>query len=287
MTRAQQKCDAATGSSSGVFRRIQPNGRDGVARANGIRLHYLEYGAGEPSILIIPGITSPAITWEFVAEPLAVQRRVIAYDVRGRGLSDKPAAGFTLPDYAADAAGLIEALELRRPIVLGHSMGARIAAALGAGYPELVGPLILVDPPLTGPGRSPYPTSPESFQEQLQEAYAGTTADAVRRFYPRWNERELQLRAEWLGTCDEHAVMETRRLFEVEDFFRYWAHLRPPLLFIYGIESPVVTAEGVTDIRTANPAAEVVGIAGAGHMIPWENLDDFIGAVERDRRGIR
>jgi N-formylmaleamate deformylase len=165
--------------------------------------------------------------------------------------------------------------------VLGHSMGGRIAAAIGATYPELVGPMIIVDPPLTGPGRPPYPTSRESFQQQLHEAYAGTSAKAVRRFYPRWSERELQLRAVWLPTCDEHAVLESHRLFEVEDFFQYWGRLRPPLLFIHGSESPVVTAEGLAEVRAANPAAQVVAIVDAGHMIPWENLGDFVGAVER------
>lgn len=259
----------------------EPSGRDGMVQANSIRLHYLAYGEGEPAILIIPGITSPAITWEFVAEPLAQSSQVIAYDVRGRGLSDKPASGFTLTDYAADAAGLIEALALRRPIVLGHSMGARIAAALGAEYPDLVGPLIIVDPPLTGPGRPPYPTSRESFQQQLHEAYAGTTVEAVRRFYPRWNERELQLRAEWLPTCDEHAVLETHRLFDLEDFFGYYSRLPAPLLFVYGKDSPVISVEGLADVRAANPSAQIVGIQGAGHMIPWENLDGFLGAVDR------
>lgn len=260
---------------------IESAGREGVVRANGLRLHYLEYGSHKPELVIIPGITSPAVTWEFVAERLAGQRGVIAYDIRGRGLSDKPSTGFTLPDYAADTAGLIEVLSLERPVVLGHSMGARIAAALGATYPELVGPLIIVDPPLTGPGRPPYPTSREAFAEQLHEAYAGTTAEAVRRFYPRWSERELQLRAQWLPTCDENAVLESHRLFGVEDFFSYWARLRPPLLFVYGSESPVVTAEGLADVRAANDAAHVVAIAGAGHMIPWENLDDFLSAVDQ------
>ena len=265
----------------GVARTHESSGRDGMMQANGLRLHYLSYGDGEPSILIIPGITSPAITWEFVAEPLAELRQVISYDVRGRGLSDKPTTGFTLNDYAADAAGLIEALSLRRPIVLGHSMGARITAVLGAEYPDLVGPLIVVDPPLTGPGRPAYPTSRESFRQQLHEAYAGTTVEAVRRFYPRWDERELQLRVEWLPTCDEHAVLETHRLFDVEDFFGYWSRLRAPLLFVYGAESPVVSPEGLADVRAANPAAKIVEIADAGHMIPWENLDKFLNAVNR------
>lgn len=48
---------------------------------------------------------------------------------------------------------------------------------------------------------------------------------------------------------------------------------------VYGEESPVVTPEGVADVAAANPRAQVTGIAGAGHMIPWDNLDDFLRVV--------
>jgi N-formylmaleamate deformylase len=258
--------------------RTQPRGERGFAEANGLRHHYLSYGAGDRTVVIVPGITSPAITWEFVAERLAADARVIALDLRGRGLSDKPPSGYDLPDYAADVAGVIAALGLERPIVLGHSLGARIAAALGALHPEACGPMILADPPLTGPGREPYATSWDSFQQQLHEAYAGTTAEDVRRFYPRWPDAELQLRAEWLPSCDENAVRGTYANFDVEDFFAYWRRLSPPLLFVYGQESPVVTEAGAAEVAAANPAAEIVEIAGAGHMIPWENLEDFVQA---------
>ena len=75
-------------------------------------------------------------------------------DNRGRGLSSGgPDIGYTLDDYAQDAAGLIEALGLDRPFVLGHSMGGRIAIKLAATRPDLVGSLIVADPPLSGPGR--------------------------------------------------------------------------------------------------------------------------------------
>jgi N-formylmaleamate deformylase len=271
----------ALGSGEGDAVPAAPQGRDGVVRANSVRLHYLAYGNGDRDLLIIPGITSPAITWEFVAQPLAADRRVVAYDIRGRGLSEAPPSGYTLSDYAADAAGLIQAVGLRRPAVLGHSMGGRIAAALADTYPHLVGPMIIVDPPLTGPGRPPYPTSRESFRQQLHEAYAGTTAEEVRRFYPRWSERALELRAAWLPTCDEHAVLESHRLFDVEDFFAHWARLVAPVLFLYGGESPVIGAEGLAEVHATNPGAEIIEVTGAGHMIPWENLDDFLAAVER------
>src|SRR5690606_7834786 len=103
-------------------------GKSRFVQANGLRHHLLEYGPKDATpVLILPGITSPAPTWEFVARELADDYRVFTADIRGRGLSDTPPSGYTLPDYAADAAGVIEALGLDRPIVLGHSMGARIA----------------------------------------------------------------------------------------------------------------------------------------------------------------
>ena len=259
--------------------RRDAQGESGWVEVDGVALHHLEYGAGDPAIVVVPGITSPAITWEFVSEQLARDTRVIALDIRGRGLSDHPIDDFSLSRYAADVAGVIAELGLARPVVLGHSMGARIATALGATYPEAVGALIVADPPLTGPGRDPYPTALESFREQLRAAVAGTTAEEVRGFYPRWSERELEIRAEWLQTCDEHAVAETWRNFHTEDFFELWRVVRPPLLFMYGAQSPVVTPSGLAEVIGANPEAQVVGIPGAGHMIPWENLDDFVAAV--------
>ena len=259
---------------------VAPRGHRGYVTANGVRLSYLDYGEGDPAVIIVPGITSPAATWDFVAVELADKRRVVVLDVRGRGYSDKPEEGYTLPSYAADVSALAEELSLEKPVVLGHSMGARIAAALGALEPDMAGGLIVVDPPLTGPGRDPYPTSVEDFKQQLAEGYRGTSVDEIRRFYPRWSERELQIRCDWLPSCDAYAVVETHRNFDAEDLFVYWSQLKGPTLFIYGEQSPAVTAAGVADIREANPLAEIVGISAAAHMIPWENFADFISAVE-------
>jgi N-formylmaleamate deformylase len=245
-----------------------------------LRHHYLEYGSDGPALVVVPGITSPAITWEFISERLASDFHVYTLDVRGRGLSDRARPGaYGLPDYAADVAGLISSIGLERPAVLGHSMGARIAAALGALHPGSHGPLVLVDPPLTGPGRDPYPFPLQIYVDQLHEAYAGANADDMRRYFPSWSHRELQIRAEWLPTCDETAVVETYENFHAEDFFGYWRSVQPPVLFVYGLESPVVPSGALEEVRAANPAAELTGIPGAGHMIPWDNLEEFIAAV--------
>jgi N-formylmaleamate deformylase len=258
----------------------QARGRSGWVTSGDVRLHYLEYGAGNP-IVVIPGITSPAITWEFVAEALANDHRVVVLDVRGRGLSDRPETGFELPDYAADVAALVAELGLERPATIGHSMGARIAAAFGVLHPSLAGPLVLVDPPLTGPGRQEYPTSLEAFMQQLEQAKAGATIEDARPFFPTWSDEQLQLRVDWLPTCDENAVRETWLNFHREDVHALLGRLQAPVLFLYGLISPVVTEAGVQEVSALNPELTYVGVSGAGHMIPWDNLEDFLHEVRR------
>jgi N-formylmaleamate deformylase len=183
-------------------------------------------------------------------------------------------------DYAADVAGLVAALDLHRPVVLGHSMGARIAAAYAVLHaPDDHGLLLLVDPPTSGPGRGEYPTPRESFLQQLHEAYAGTDADAVRRFYPLWPERELRLRAEVLASCDETAVLETHAGFQTEDFFEHWAQLTQPVVLVRGGDSPVVPLAAVADLRRVRPDIEIDTVPRAGHMVPWDNLPGFLDVV--------
>lgn len=154
--------------------------------ANGIRLHYLEFHSAptNPAIVLLPGITSPAITWAFVAERLATTHRVLVLDIRGRGLSESRAGlGYTLDDYAQDARGVIEVLGLGHPIVIGHSMGARIVARLGAIAKELPSKLVLIDPPLSGPGRTPYPTPLSSYLTAIEAASRGASVAEVSKIH--------------------------------------------------------------------------------------------------------
>jgi N-formylmaleamate deformylase len=262
---------------------VEIAGESVEVRANGLRHRVLRYGRlGDRDLLLLPGITSPAVTADFLALLFAdLGYRVSVPDIRGRGLSDRaPAGKYRLTDYAADVAGLVDALGLRTPVVVGHSMGARIAAAYAVLHASADhGLLVLVDPPTSGPGRGPYPTSREAFLQQLHEAQQGTDAEAVRRFYPKWPERELQLRADVLASCDETAVLETHEGFETEDFFPYWAQLTQPVVLVRGGDSPVVPLPAVADLRRTRPDIEIVTVPGAGHMVPWDQLDGFLGAV--------
>jgi N-formylmaleamate deformylase len=243
--------------------------------ANGLRHHVLDYGGEGPPVLVLPGITSPAISWDFVCRRLSDAARLLVLDVRGRGLSDQPPSGYSLNDYAADAVDVIEALGLERPILLGHSMGARIAVAASVRRPHVARATIAVDPPIGGP----YPTPLQAFLTQLEEAHAGTTVEEVRGHWPGWPEHELALRARWLPTCSEAAIVETHHGFETDDFLFLWHEAQPPLALVYGGNSPVVPEDGAQRLRRTNPHAELVRVDGAGHMIPWDQLDAFLAAV--------
>lgn len=241
-------------------------------------VHVLDYGGAAPPLLVLPGITSPAITWDFVVTELRDLVRPVVVDLRGRGLSD-PGGSYTAAAFAGDAVAVIRALGLARPLVLGHSWGARVAAALVAsGEVELAG-VTVIDPPLSGPTRGPYPTSREAFLAQLHEGYAGTTGDEVRRFYPKWARSELLLRARWVATCQEDAVLATYDQMTLEDFFDTWPAVPAPVAFIRGGDSPVVTEEGAADAARANPRATIHSIAGAGHMVPWDQPARFLAEL--------
>jgi N-formylmaleamate deformylase len=251
----------------------------GFVASAGVRLHYLEYGTGVP-LAVVPGITSPAVTWEFVAEELARDFRVVVIDTRGRGLSDvAPDGSYTIPVFAADAMAVIGDLGLERPIVLGHSMGARAVAGLAVLHPGVARAVVVADPTLTGPGREPYATPLDDFVSSLRQAQKGATGEDMRAYFPSWTEEQLALRADWLATCDEQAVVESYANLHEEDFFFYWRQVPPPVLFLYGGSSPAVSAAGAAEIRAANLAAEIVELPGAGHMLPWDDLDGFVAAV--------
>ncbi|HEX5653795.1 MAG TPA: alpha/beta hydrolase [Chitinophagaceae bacterium] len=120
--------------------------KEGFITANSIRLHYLEFEGNEPSILFMHGLTANAHAFDgLIKAGLSPAFHVISVDLRGRGLSDAPASGYTMKEHAADIIGLMDALKLEQVILAGHSFGAFLALYLAAYYPEKVSKLILMD----------------------------------------------------------------------------------------------------------------------------------------------
>ena len=114
--------------------------------ANGLKLHYLDHPGPEPALILMPGLTANAHSFDgYIEAGLSPARRVLALDLRGRGLSDKPATGYSMADHAADIIGFMDALEIEQAFLGGHSFGGLLTIYLGATHPERFPRLVVID----------------------------------------------------------------------------------------------------------------------------------------------
>ena len=131
-------------------------------------------------MVALHGLTSTYVSFMGVAERLAGRRPLFALDLRGRGDSDKPDGPYGMVQHARDVAHAMRALGLGPSIIVGHSMGAFIAAALAASEPELVAGLILVDGgfviPMTEASRQAFESGLGKRISQLRETYPSRQA---------------------------------------------------------------------------------------------------------------
>ena len=131
--------------------------------ANGLNFHYQQAGAG-PDVVLIHGVTGDLSIW-FLCEAMGVLARsfrVTAFDLRGHGYSDVPRDGYTSADQAGDVLAIMDALEIDRAMLVGHSFGAVIAMHAAVLYPgpdRRARPLRPVLPGPAAPGR-PEPLGP-------------------------------------------------------------------------------------------------------------------------------
>ena len=115
----------------------------GTVVANSIRQHYYRTGADRPPLLLLHGFLDGAVTWLRTARALEGDYDVIMVDARGHGRSDGIETGFPQGALTEDAAGLIRALKLGAPGILGHSQGGATGIHVAAAYPDLVRALIV------------------------------------------------------------------------------------------------------------------------------------------------
>ena len=253
--------------------------------ANGIRQHYLRYGGAEgararrDAIVLIPGITSPAVTWGFVAERFGRHFDTYVLDVRGRGLSEAAdTLDYSLDAQVADVIAFAQALELPRYAIVGHSMGGRIGLRAASRRPEGLTRLVAVDPPVSGPGRRPYPAQLPWYVDSIRLAQRGISLEQMRAFCPSWSEAQLRLRAQWLHTCNERAIVTSFEAFQTDDIHADVARIAVPTLLLTAERGDVVRPADVDELRGLLPALLERRVPDAGHMIPWDNEAGFHAA---------
>ena len=114
-------------------------------KGDGIKIQLAIWEGRGKQILCIHGLTANCRSWDCLASALSPHHRVIAMDLRGRGLSGKPPTGYSIKHHCKDILALIDDQGLQRPVLMGHSLGAFISLIFAARYPKKVAQLILVD----------------------------------------------------------------------------------------------------------------------------------------------
>ena len=147
----------------------------GYVERDGVRVFWERYGEGEPTVLFLPtwSIVHSRV-WKAQIPYFARRGRVLTFDGRGNGRSDRPAdpEAYAPSEFAADALAVMDASGTDRAWVVSLSMGAPRAMLLGANHPERVEGLVFIGPAVPLPPSSPRARAPESFTER-REAYAG------------------------------------------------------------------------------------------------------------------
>ena len=115
------------------------------ARGDGVSIQLAVWEGGEPAVICVHGLTANCRCWDIIAKNLAPDFRVLAVDLRGRGLSDKPDTGYSVEHHVRDLVCLLDDLGLSQAVFMGHSLGAYISLALAAEHPERAAGLVLVD----------------------------------------------------------------------------------------------------------------------------------------------
>src|SRR3984893_1864274 len=132
---ANDRAGAAGGPANAPLARSLPGGfRSGYAKVNGIRLHYVAGGQGEP-LFLLPGL--PETWWEYheIMPSLAARYRVIVVELRGMGGSDKPQSGFDKKTMAGDIFQLGRAVGYDTVNIAGHDIGSMVAFRFAVNQP--------------------------------------------------------------------------------------------------------------------------------------------------------
>ena len=277
--------------------------QQGRIEREGTSLHYLDWNpeAGpRPAVLLLHGLSSNATFWTRVATRLP-DRRLIAMDQRAHGSSDAPDDGYEPATLAADAAALVEELELGRVVVAGHSWGGTIALQLSADRPDLVSGLAVID----GPVR---PWSETGLSWADAERFMQPPLPVYSRLEEAVAEKQAMLKAAWQDDLVEfvkaglvaegagfrlpltgpirHQILHAM-FFQPYDLL--WTQVSCPVLLALARQSGESTFAEFKRKSAAMIAGQVPGTAvhwyESGHDIPLERPEEI--AVELERLCLR
>ena len=176
------------------------------AMGDGVEIQIAQWEGEGKAILCIHGITANCRCWDVIADTLSPSHRVLAMDLRGRGLSGAPSTGYSMENHCRDISAVLDDLGLERVVLMGHSLGAFISVVFGAKYPERVDSIILVD----GGGKLS--------ENQLVKVFSGIkpSLDRLGKVFPSF-ETYLDFMKEAPFIKNWSQALETYYQYEVEE----------------------------------------------------------------------
>jgi pimeloyl-ACP methyl ester carboxylesterase len=258
-----------------------------TTKSGGVELRGWEWPGDPPATLLLHGIGNYGRYWDFFADAVAGQLRLVATDARGHGESGRPADAYAPQEFVDDALAVLDALALERVVVVGHSMGGTHAIRLAAAHPERVDRLIIVDagpePMAEGSERARRLSlaRPERFANAADAlAYLRDTSpgysEEVYANRMRWLFREEDGGLAWRSSHDALAsIMSGARHGDL------WAQLRviqSPVLLVRGTRSNVLSAEVARGMIEALPDGRLVEL-DAGHNVALDRPKELADAV--------
>lgn len=234
-----------------------------------------------PRLLLIHGIGSAGSTWNPVIADLVPEFAPITIDLRGHGHSSKPERGYLYGDYIQDLDGVLDALGMRHPLIVGHSLGGIVALWWAASHPDRAAALVVEDTPLRS-GLSFIPAFDTWLKLNTMEP------DALRTHYatehPGWSRELVDERAAQMTTTARNVFAELRadslahhgvdRIAEIEEIIS-------PTVLIHGdLEAGgmVVPGDAVALVRRL-PKAKAIRIPDGGHTLHREWRKEFLAAA--------
>lgn len=271
---------------------------------DGVRLHYIERGRGEPLVLIHGnGMMIQDFLVSGIVDDLAKRYRVIIIDRPGYGYSDRPRGLWTPRAHATLYQKALQQLGVTRAVVLGHSWGALVAVALALQAPQLVRSLVLasgyyyptlradvmLSSPVAIPGigdvmrHTVSPVVGRVLQPAMIKAMFAPAAVPER--FDREFPKPMMLRPVQLRASAEDAALMTPVTVELEKHYR---DLKLPVVIIAGGDDQIVDLERQSKrLHKELPDSELVVVPGMGHMIQHLAPRQVIAAIDRASEPVR
>jgi pimeloyl-ACP methyl ester carboxylesterase len=248
--------------------------------STGIRVHFAEHGgaSGTP-VVFLHGWPDSWFSFSRVLPRLPDEMRAIAFDQRGFGESDHPESGYALPEVAADAVALLDALDIERATIVGHSYGSFVAREVAIAHPQRVTALVLI-----GTGFSTWTPVTEGLQAALRELPDPIPEPFAREFQASTAYRPLP--PEFFDRIVVESLKIPARLWPVmiDGMVRYDAtaalgKIQMPTLLLWGDRDALFSRAEQDQFLSAVPAARLTVYEETGHCPNWERPEDVAADI--------